>query len=137
MAKKCNLCIKVQLVLGINNSNSIHELFVRKLSWKFINETNNYKWTLHFHYHDNYIPFIMGAQCGKDFCWRALTMDLVLVTLKVKKGILYIVDGSIHQVVSNPSFVQSTKPLKFLNYNQYTFLLDHIIGCTNLHSTSL
>jgi hypothetical protein len=48
-------------------------------------------------------------------------MDLVLMTLKIENGILYIVDGSTRQVVSNPSFVQSTKPLKFLNYNQYTF----------------
>jgi hypothetical protein len=33
--------IKVQLVVGINNSNNIHELLVRKLSWKFINEANS------------------------------------------------------------------------------------------------
>jgi hypothetical protein len=32
----------------------------------------------------------MGAQCGKDLCRRALTMDLVLMTLKVENGILYI-----------------------------------------------
>jgi hypothetical protein len=36
------------------------------------------------------------------------------------------VDGSIHQVVSNPSFVQSTKPLKFLNCKPiYLFFGSH------------
>jgi hypothetical protein len=37
-----------------------------------------------------------------------------------------LVDGLIHQVVSNPSFVQSTKPFKFLNYKpMYLFFGSH------------